>query len=181
MAGRLADRLGALLAVLLGIAVLVIGWSLLQRDSGRADVAGDACRALEQDALGTLQLLLPDGWTVERAVVQDAADRTREHDGAPVSFVAAWVRDAAGAYATTEPALYVWEGGTAPRHEALPKSHYLLNDAAAVITRDTTGRGDRADMRRALPDARALRQPYSEDEPAARAAVACLTDGGQPQ
>jgi hypothetical protein len=174
MIHRMTLRTLAVIVVIAGIVAAIVVTNF-RSDGASSAAAGDPCPPLEPDAARTLQMLLPDEWRIERAAVRDA-ERTRESDGAPVSFIAAWILDAGGARATDEPAIYVWEGGMLREHEEVPKAHYVLNDAAAQVTYDTSGSGQRADVRRATRDARTLREPYSPDDPAAVAAAACLRD-----
>lgn len=169
------QRLLAVSVITIGIVVVLVFVTRSNADRlAAAPEQPDQCRPLDSSSVATLQLYLPSGWTFGRTAVTDSPDRTRDTDGAPVSFVAAWVLDADGRRATDEPALFVWEGGTSRRHDELPKSHYVLNDAAARVARHDADAGAGADVRRAVTDARTLAQPYSDTDPTALAAVACL-------
>jgi hypothetical protein len=172
---NMTNRVVAVVAVIAAIIGVIVVSTLRQRVPEYGTTATVPCAPLENAEVATLQLLLPTGWTIERTAVHDA-DRTRPGDGAPVTFVAAWIRDGSGARVTDEPALYVWEGGTLRAHADVPKSHYVLNDAAARITLDTAEAGARGDIRRTTRDARTLPEPYSPEDPAARAAADCLRD-----
>lgn len=121
---------------------------------------------------------IPKAHTVEAAAAVDDPARVRSFDGAPSSYVAAWISNASGER-MGEPALWVIEGGAGREHDRRAKSYYPLNDAAAALTAARIeSDGER---RRPITDARALRVPYREDHPSALAALHCLMgSGGRP-
>ena len=137
-----------------------------------------ACKQVpNEDLVHVWTYNVPAGWSIEAAVYVTATARRRKFDGAPVDYIAMWVKDSTGRRAFDNPALWIYMGGqgilnTRPT-EALP-----LNAEANEMADSAFGHpayamqpGWKAVRAR---DARAVTPPFSADDDEAHAALRCL-------
>lgn len=163
--------------VVFTLVVSVVGVSTWVAAARRADSGPVQCAQLDPGSQATLRKIVPREWNLDTTAVAVATNRNRQHDGAPVSYVAAWLRDANGDR-ETGPALWVWEGGTEPEHDRWAKRIMNLNDAAVAAVDagyELTEDGKLANARRRIPDARLLpNNPYDPTDAEVQALLACL-------
>lgn len=166
-----ARLIGVVVAAGVGSVAL---WSL---QTDRVDAAPSQCMELNSSAQATLRRVLPRQWRLKRTAVSLSTQRTRQHDGAPVSYVAAELVDVDGNLASAIPAVWVWEGGADPKHDRWPKRIMNLNESAVRIVEagyQFTEDGALANGRRRIPDARSIPMPYTPDDPEVKALLACF-------